>query len=64
MEKQLKFICPDCRGSGWLCDEHPTLPWDHDECDGTGIVCRCNVSAVVPHRVVFVEYDSMDDNAR
>ena len=64
MEKQLKLICPDCLGSGWLCDEHPTLPWDHDGCDGAGIVCRCNGFATTPHREVFVEYDSLDDGAR
>jgi len=61
VEKQLKLICPDCLGSGWLCDEHPTLPWDHGDCDGAGIVCRCNAAAVAPHRVVFVDYDVRDD---
>ena len=64
MEKQLKLICPDCQGSGWLCDEHPNLPWDHDDCDGIGVVCRCNAAAATPHRVVFVEYDALDENAR
>jgi hypothetical protein len=64
MEKQLKLICPTCRGSGWLCDEHPTLPWDHDDCDGAGFACNCNAFAVVPHKEVFVEYDSLDEGAR
>jgi hypothetical protein len=64
MERQLKLICPDCLGSGWLCDEHPKLPWDHDGCDGAGVVCRCNASAATPHREVFVEYDSLDEGAR
>jgi hypothetical protein len=65
MQKQLKLICPLCCGSGWLCDEHPMLPWDHDdECDGAGIVCRCNAFAVAPHNEVFVEYDMLDESAR
>ena len=63
-KKQLKSICPDCRGSGWLCDQHPALPWDHDDCDGAGIVCRCNEFAVAHHNVVFVEYDALDEGAR
>ena len=64
MQKQLKLICPDCAGSGWLCEEHPNLPWDHDEeCDGAGIACDCNAFAVAPHKVVFVDYDALDEGA-
>ena len=55
-QKQLKLICPLCDGSGWLCDEHPTLPWSHDEdCEGGGVACRCNELAAAPHSDVFVE---------
>jgi hypothetical protein len=64
MKKELKLICAVCRGSGWLCDEHPTLPWEHDDCDGVGIVCGCNAHAVAPHREVFVEYDTSEEPAR
>lgn len=53
----LKVMCSTCRGSGWLCDEHPTLPWEHEDCDGVGVACRCNALAAVPHTDVFVEYD-------
>jgi hypothetical protein len=65
MKKELKLICAACRGSGWLCDEHPTMPWDHDhDCDGVGIVCGCNVHAVAPHEEVFVVYDALDEGVR
>ena len=63
-KKQLKLICARCRGSGWLCDEHPTLPWDHDDCEGAGVACGCNAFALAPHKEVFVEYDSLDEGAR
>lgn len=63
--KQLKLICALCEGSGWLCDEHPTLRWSHDDdCDGGGIACRCNELATAPHREVFVDFDALDASAR
>ena len=52
--------CALCRGSGWLCDEHPTAAWDHDDCDAAGIVCRCNAHVLLPHTDVFVELDRLD----
>jgi hypothetical protein len=58
---QLKLICSMCRGSGWLCDEHPTEPWDHADCDGAGVACRCNGMAATPHADVFVEYDRLNE---
>ena len=65
MEPQSKLICPQCRGSGWLCDEHPGLPWDHDpQCDGAGVVGGCNATALMPHEVVYVESDVLDEAAR
>jgi hypothetical protein len=24
---------------GWICEEHPTLPWPHDDCAGPGMPC-------------------------
>ena len=57
---KLELRCSLCRGSGWLCDEHPTLPWDHDGCDGAGIVCHCNAHVLLPHADVFVELDRLD----
>jgi len=60
-QKQLKLICSLCQGSGWLCEEHPGLPWNHDdECDGGGVACRCNEMAAAPHNEVFVDDDALD----
>jgi hypothetical protein len=59
-----KFTCSSCRGSGWLCEYHPALPWEHDDCDGAGVACHCNTTAGVPFVQVFIEYDVLDDTAR
>ena len=60
-QKQLRLICAQCAGCGWLCEEHPTLPWGHDdECEGVGVACRCNETAVAPHAEVFIEDDAID----
>ena len=24
---------------GWICEEHPDLPWPHDDCAGPGMQC-------------------------
>jgi hypothetical protein len=62
--KQLKLICAKCRGSGWLCDEHPLLPWEHDHCDGVGVACACNALGAVPRADVFVEFDEVNESAQ
>lgn len=23
---------------GWVCEQHPDLPWPHDECIGPGMI--------------------------
>jgi hypothetical protein len=34
-----------CAGTGWLCEEHPDKPMDHDGCRGAGMPCpSCNPS--------------------
>lgn len=38
--------CPVCLGIGWVCENHPDLPWDEEfgcEC-GAGIPCECNTA--------------------
>ena len=57
----LKAKCLVCLGSGWLCDEHTTLPWEHDDCDGVGVACRCNPQAGIAFAQVFVDYDRQDE---
>lgn len=31
-----------CDGTGWICEQHPWLPFGHDDCGGPGIPCSCN----------------------
>jgi len=59
---QLKAVCTTCRGSGWLCDEHPAQPWEHEGCDGVGVACACNALAAVLHADVFVDYDALNES--
>lgn len=36
--------CPKCRGIGWVCENHPEMPWDDAigcTC-GAGTPCPCN----------------------
>lgn len=38
--------CPTCLGLGWVCENHPDLPWDIEigcVC-GAGMPCECNDS--------------------
>ena len=34
--------CPHCRDTGWVCEEHPNKPMDHEGCTGAGMPCICN----------------------
>ena len=34
--------CAFCEGSGWVCADHPSLPWEHDGCGAEGARCICN----------------------
>jgi hypothetical protein len=36
--------CPNCLGIGWVCENHPQMPWsDEDGCTcGAGMPCACN----------------------
>ena len=37
-------LCANCDGEGWVCENHPEVPWlDGDECcGGAGCPCVCN----------------------
>jgi len=49
----------------WLCEEHPTLPWEHEGCGGAGVACVCNPNREVLWVETFVESESNSDtNAR
>jgi len=28
--------------SGWVCPDHPALPFEHDDCGAEGARCICN----------------------
>jgi DNA-directed RNA polymerase subunit RPC12/RpoP len=32
------LTCGKC-ADGWICEEHPDLPWPHDNCLGPGVPC-------------------------
>lgn len=36
--------CPHCRGTGWVCEAHPTESRDHDpDCAGPAMLCACPI---------------------
>jgi hypothetical protein len=57
----MKPNCPYCFGLGWVCENHPHLPWTDDKlgCQcGAGMPCQCNrfgayeepdVSKIIPN---------------
>jgi hypothetical protein len=50
--------CSICRGSkepGWVCEDHPDRPWEHDGCEGAGAPCGCNPMGVVGWREIYAE---------
>ncbi len=37
--------CKNCNGEGWVCEDHPTKPWQDGEgcCGAAGAACNiCN----------------------
>jgi hypothetical protein len=49
--------CPICKGLLWLCEEHPTRGWPHDDCPGPGFPCKCNSTGRVEWAEVFASVD-------
>jgi hypothetical protein len=50
--------CAFCGGSGWLCADHPALPWKHDDCGSEGVPCVCNPTGAVCWERVYAETPS------
>jgi hypothetical protein len=50
--------CPICDGSGWVCEDHPDKPWQHDACGGAGSPCICNPNGVVEFVAVFAKAET------
>jgi hypothetical protein len=36
-----KPLCPQCAGSGWICEDHPDRAWTACNCGGAGMRCPC-----------------------
>ena len=44
----MRLRCGKC-DNGWICEEHPDLPWPHDDCGGPGVPCEnpaCDFSII------------------
>jgi hypothetical protein len=57
--------CPLCRDSaepGWLCADHPGLPWGHDGCGAEGAPCICNPTGAVLWREIYAEAEPPPGN--
>lgn len=40
------MTCTRCAGTGWVCEDHPDKPMEHDSCGGAGAPCpMCNTMA-------------------
>lgn len=37
-------VCANCDNEGWVCENHPEVPWGFGEgcCGGAGAPCKCN----------------------
>jgi hypothetical protein len=49
--------CPNCETGepGWVCEDHTTRPFHHDDCEGAGTPCECNPAAIVVWRKAYVD---------
>ena len=48
----MRLTCGKC-DNGWICEEHPDLPWPHDDCGGPGVPCEnpaCDFSIIATGR--------------
>ena len=47
--------CGNCDGEGWVCENHPDMPWTSEGCEcGAGMpcnVCRPHMTDVEPNRM-------------
>jgi hypothetical protein len=53
-----KLGCPICEGGanlGWVCEDHPDKPMEHDDCGGAGARCVCNPFGEVDWAEVYCE---------
>ncbi len=40
----IQYLCANCDGTGWVCEDHPEVPWLDGEscCGGAGSPCSCS----------------------
>ena len=50
--------CAFCEGSGWVCADHPALPFEHDDCGAEGSPCVGNPEGAVQWKHVYAEVPS------
>jgi hypothetical protein len=46
---------------GWVCEDHPDKPWEHDGCGAPGMRCACNPNGDVGWKQVFATTDPERD---
>lgn len=51
-------VCTICKGEGWVCENHPDLPWQHDGCGGAGDPCCCNPDGKVKWALIYADVDA------
>ena len=44
----------------WACADHPTLPWEHDDCGAMGRKCICNPTGAVQWKEILAEVPKDD----
>jgi hypothetical protein len=64
----MKPNCPICFGLGWVCENHPRLPWTGEsggcQC-GAGMPCVCNredppdTSQIIEEAILVDESDTL-----
>ena len=56
--------CPNCKGTLWVCENHPDKAWDSsDGCEcGAGMPCACNPDAILsPGAVVLFDQNGVTE---
>jgi hypothetical protein len=43
---------------GWMCEEHPDKPWEHDDCGGAGELCKNSDFSKNPDSIFALKYSS------
>ena len=52
--------CGQCN-DGWICEDHPDKPFQHDACGGIGWACKCNPDQEMRWKQVFATTDPERD---